>query len=62
MTHRAASGRADEPERHGYRPDDIVMLTDDNPNPRAVPTRQNMIQAMRWLVSGAKPNDALFFH
>lgn len=38
------------------------MLTDDNPNPRAVPTRQNMIQAMRWLVSGAKPNDALFFH
>lgn len=38
------------------------MLTDDSPNPRQVPTKQNMLQAMQWLVNGAQPNDSLFFH
>ena len=38
------------------------MLSDDQPNPRAVPTRANMIQAMQWLVNSAQPNDNLFFH
>ncbi|KAI0714343.1 peptidase C14, caspase domain-containing protein [Cerioporus squamosus] len=46
----------------GYRQDDIVMLTDDATNPRQIPTKDNMIQAMRWLVNGAQPNDSLFFH
>ncbi|CAD6576962.1 MAG: Ca(2+)-dependent cysteine protease [Tremellales sp. Tagirdzhanova-0007] len=49
-------------ERYRYSVDDIVMLTDDSRNPRAIPTRANMIQAMHWLVSTAQPNDALFFH
>jgi hypothetical protein len=48
--------------RYNYKSEDIVMLTDDARNPRQIPTRQNMIQAMRWLVQGAQPNDALFFH
>lgn len=26
------------------------------------PTKKNMIAAIRWLVKGAKLNDALFFH
>ncbi|KAH8925350.1 peptidase C14 [Atractiella rhizophila] len=26
------------------------------------PTKENMINAMRWLVSNAQPNDSLFFH
>ena len=36
----------------------------DSPSssPRQIPTRQNMIDAMRWLVQGAQPNDSLFFH
>jgi len=49
----------------GYHEDDIVILTDDfhvHGNPRQMPTRQNMIQAMHWLVSGAQPNDSLIFH
>lgn len=46
----------------GYDPSDIVLLTDDQPNPVAVPTRQNMIRAMQWLVQGAQPGDSLFFH
>lgn len=40
----------------------MVTLTDDQTNPRAKPTRANMIQAMQWLVQGAQPNDSLFFH
>uniref|UniRef100_A0A0W0EY84 Peptidase C14 caspase domain-containing protein n=1 Tax=Moniliophthora roreri TaxID=221103 RepID=A0A0W0EY84_MONRR len=46
----------------GYKREDIVMLTDDNSNPRQIPTRANMIQAMQWLVRGAAPNDSLFLH
>ncbi|KAL1697145.1 caspase domain-containing protein [Schizophyllum commune] len=47
---------------YGYKQDDIVMLTDDASNPRQIPTRDNIIAAMQWLVRGAQPNDSLFFH
>jgi len=30
--------------RFGYKDEDIVMLTDDNRNPRQVPTRQNIVR------------------
>merc|ERR1712137_1065973 len=45
---------------HGFPPQNIKKLTDDNPN--AMPTKANMISAMKWLVSGAQPGDSLFFH
>ncbi|KAJ7227224.1 peptidase C14, caspase domain-containing protein [Mycena pura] len=48
--------------KFGYRQDDIVMLTDDSNNPRTMPTRDNILTAMQWLVRGAAPNDSLFFH
>jgi hypothetical protein len=48
-------------QRAGYKPDDMVVLTDDARDPRSIPTRQNMTAAMHWLVSGAAPGDALFF-
>lgn len=38
------------------------MLTDDSPHPGHLPTRNNIINAMRWLVSGAHQSDSLFFH
>ena len=47
---------------HGYSEENMVILTDDQTNPRAIPTKQNMLDAMRWLVKDASPNDALFFH
>ncbi|KAK0461836.1 caspase domain-containing protein [Desarmillaria tabescens] len=46
----------------GYKPEDIVMLTDDSTNPRSQPTRKNMLDGMRWLVKNAQPHDSLFFH
>ncbi|QRV74988.1 ICE-like protease (caspase) p20 domain protein [Ceratobasidium sp. AG-Ba] len=46
----------------GYKNEDIVQLTDDAPNPRQKPTRENILAAMQWLVRDAKPDDSLFFH
>lgn len=40
----------------------MVMLTDDANNRRQVPTKQNILDAINWLVKGAQPNDSLFFH
>ncbi|KAF9534117.1 caspase domain-containing protein [Crepidotus variabilis] len=49
-------------QRFGYKKEDMVTLTDDQKDARGRPTRDNIIQAMQWLVRGAQPNDALFFH
>lgn len=50
-------------ERYNYKTEDMVILMDDPSfNWRQQPTRQNILEAMRWLVSGAQPNDSLFFH
>lgn len=38
------------------------MLTDDATNPRKRPTKNNIIEAMKWLVHNAQPNDSLVFH
>lgn len=46
----------------GYDRNDVVMLLDGSANPREIPTRENILAAMRWLVEGAQPNDSLFFH
>ncbi|CAE6537142.1 unnamed protein product [Rhizoctonia solani] len=46
----------------GYKQEDIVKLTDDATNPRQMPTRENILNAMQWLVKDAHPNDSLFFH
>ncbi|KAK7060410.1 Ca(2+)-dependent cysteine protease [Paramarasmius palmivorus] len=48
--------------RWGFKAENIVLLTDDNSNPKNQPTKQNMIDAMKWLVKGACPHDSLFFH
>ena len=39
-----------------------MILTDDNPDQTQHPTRQNMINAMQWLIHDAKCHDSLFFH
>ena len=49
-------------ERYGYKWEDMVILTDDQQDPRKIPTKANMQKAMEWLVANAQPNDALFFH
>ncbi|KAL2150915.1 hypothetical protein VTH82DRAFT_6013 [Thermothelomyces myriococcoides] len=49
-------------ENYGYRPEDMVKLTDDQSDEVLRPTKANIIRAMQWLVAGAQPNDALFLH
>ncbi|KAL4814715.1 caspase domain-containing protein [Aspergillus spinulosporus] len=49
-------------ERYGYRREDMVILTDDQKNPKSLPTKANILRAMQWLVNGAVANDSLFIH
>ncbi|CAO3645693.1 unnamed protein product [Cunninghamella blakesleeana] len=47
---------------YNFREEDMVILTDDQRDARFIPTKQNMISGMQWLVSNAQPNDSFFFH
>jgi metacaspase-1 len=49
-------------KRYGFDFADMIILTDDQQDPRFQPTRENIIRAMHWLVKDARPNDSLFFH
>ncbi|KAI0300077.1 peptidase C14, caspase domain-containing protein [Multifurca ochricompacta] len=49
-------------DRLGFRARDIIRLTDEAHDPRNVPTRANILGALRWLVRGAHKHDSLFFH
>ncbi|KAI9202398.1 caspase domain-containing protein [Polychytrium aggregatum] len=40
----------------------LVVLRDDHENPVHHPTRNNIINAMRWLALDTAPGDRLFFH
>ncbi|KAK0201273.1 peptidase C14, caspase domain-containing protein [Desarmillaria ectypa] len=44
-----------------YKAEDITLLVDENMNPSKQPTRENIIQAMHWLVQDVQPHDSLFF-
>jgi len=44
----------------GFDGEEIQQLRDDRPQLR--PTRERMLEALRWLVDGARAGDHLFFH
>jgi hypothetical protein len=43
-------------------PKKMKILTDDQSDPSFRPTKANILKALAWLVTGARPGDALFFH
>ncbi|KAJ2893467.1 Ca(2+)-dependent cysteine protease [Coemansia aciculifera] len=50
-------------EHFGFKESDMVILTDDQrDNPRRMPTHENILKAMKWLVTDARMNDSFFFH
>ncbi|KAH8918555.1 hypothetical protein BT69DRAFT_1285591 [Atractiella rhizophila] len=50
-------------DRYNYKAKDIVTLLDHpKRGKREVPTRKNIIDAMKWLVQDARVNDSLFMH
>jgi len=46
--------------RFGFQ--NCLYLTDEQTDPNKKPTYNNIIEGMKWLVSGAKSGDSLFFH
>ncbi|CAG8452978.1 4540_t:CDS:2 [Paraglomus brasilianum] len=45
-------------KQHGYEESNIRVLTDDQLDTTKIPTRQNMIEGLKWLVSDAQPGDS----
>eukprot|EP01006_Ploeotia_vitrea_P044604 TRINITY_DN66840_c6_g1_i1.p1 TRINITY_DN66840_c6_g1~~TRINITY_DN66840_c6_g1_i1.p1 ORF type:complete len:518 (+),score=61.04 TRINITY_DN66840_c6_g1_i1:48-1601(+) len=49
-------------KRNGFDdPSNMLVLTDDNPDPNFHPTKQNILYGLKWLVDGVTPSDSLFF-
>ncbi|CAD6211403.1 unnamed protein product [Miscanthus lutarioriparius] len=49
-------------ERFGFPADCILVLTQEDKDPGRVPTRANLMRALRWLVDGTSAGDSLVFH
>ncbi|KAJ3104229.1 Ca(2+)-dependent cysteine protease [Phlyctochytrium bullatum] len=45
-----------------FHPQNILILTEDQPDPAKWPTRDNILRALRWLSEGSKDGDRLFLH
>ena len=48
--------------REKYNYQEVLILSDDQQDPQYKPTKQNMINALRWLVQDARQHDSLFLH
>ncbi|TKV95792.1 hypothetical protein SEVIR_9G384800v4 [Setaria viridis] len=48
--------------KFGFPGDCILELTENERDPSRVPTRENLLRAMRWLVDGCSSGDSLVFH
>ncbi|CAN6284503.1 unnamed protein product [Urochloa humidicola] len=48
--------------KFGFPDDCILELTENESDPSKVPTRENLVRAMRWLVEGCEGGDSLVFH
>lgn len=46
----------------GFPDENMIILTDDNPNPSSMPVAQNILSALSWLVQDAAAGDSLFLH
>ncbi|XP_019173300.1 PREDICTED: metacaspase-1-like [Ipomoea nil] len=49
-------------KRLGFPYASVVVLTEDERDPRRVPTKRNIRDAMRWLVYGCQPGDSVVFY
>ncbi|XP_047973205.1 metacaspase-1-like isoform X2 [Salvia hispanica] len=48
--------------RFNFNESSIFMLTDEETDPRKIPTKHNILIAMSWLVNGCKSRDSLVFY
>lgn len=42
----------------GFKEENIRILTDDPAGKSGIPTRENMINSLKWLIHDAKKNDS----
>ncbi|KQK21440.1 metacaspase-1 [Brachypodium distachyon] len=49
-------------DKFGFPSDCILILTEKSDDPRRVPTKENLLAAMRWLVAGCEAGHSLVFH
>ena len=49
-------------ENWNFKSENIFVLTDDAAHQHQQPTRENILDAMHWLVRDACPHDSLVFH
>ncbi|KAJ3115677.1 Ca(2+)-dependent cysteine protease [Phlyctochytrium bullatum] len=49
---------------HGFeeKPDTMLVLTDDTKDPSKLPTKENILKALKWLRKDAKAGDQLYLH
>jgi metacaspase-1 len=48
--------------RFGFKQENILLMTDDHPDPLRRPTRYNMFQGFTWLTMNLRKGDSLVFH
>ncbi|GES94526.1 peptidase C14 [Rhizophagus clarus] len=47
---------------YGFEESNMKILTDEQLDPELIPTRENIIKAIKWLVHDPQANDSYFFH
>ncbi|KAG9070373.1 Ca(2+)-dependent cysteine protease [Linnemannia hyalina] len=45
-------------KNYGFKEEDTISLTDDQQDSSRIPTHANILEAMRWLVRDARPDDS----
>lgn len=48
-------------KKYGFLEQNILVMTDEQPDPLRRPTKRNLLMGMEWLVTGQKSGDSLFF-
>ncbi|GJN31670.1 hypothetical protein PR202_gb20094 [Eleusine coracana subsp. coracana] len=49
-------------DKFDFPSESILELTEEESDPYRVPTKENLLRAMRWLVDGSSSGDSLVFH
>ena len=49
-------------EDYGYERENMIILSDLATDDIPIPTKENILKGMAWLVEGARTNDCLFFY
>ncbi|GMI88353.1 hypothetical protein HRI_002504600 [Hibiscus trionum] len=49
-------------EKYRYKEENMLLLTEEQPDARLIPTKANIENCLKWLVKGSKSGDSLVFY